>query len=61
MTLFMAIKACSDDLDLEPVLFSIEQIKDNDSDVTFYTGFTSFLHFLACFNFLGLAERNVIM
>ena len=46
----------TDDLELEPVPFSIEQIKDNDSDVTFYTGFTSFLHFLACFNILGLAE-----
>ena len=49
----------TEDLDLEPVPFSIEQIKNNDTDVTFYTGFASFLHFLACFNFLGPAVTNL--
>ena len=35
--------------------FRIEQIKDSDKLVNFYTGFSSFLHLLACFEFLGTA------
>ena len=32
--------------------FSIERVKDDDKLVSFYTGFSSYLMFLACFNFL---------
>ena len=38
-----------------PTWLCIEQIKDNDKLVNFYTGFPSFLHLLACFEFLGPA------
>ena len=33
----------------------LEQIKDNDKEVNFYTGFLSFLHLLTCYHFLGPA------
>ena len=32
--------------------FSIERVKDDYKLVSFYTGFSSYLMFLACFNFL---------
>ena len=35
--------------------FRIEQVKDDDKLLNFYTGFPSFLHLLTCFNFLGPA------
>ena len=38
-----------------PTWLCIKQIKDNDKLVNFYTGFPSFLHLLACFEFLGPA------
>jgi len=44
-----------DDEDSEVTPFRIEQIKDNDKLVNFYTGFPSFLHLLICFRFLGPA------
>ena len=32
--------------------FRIEQIKDDDQAIKFYTGFPTFLHLVTCFNFL---------
>ena len=38
-------------------IFSIEQIKNNDSLVRYYTGFASYPLFLACFNFLLMSAE----
>ena len=39
--------------------FSVEQIKDDDQAVKFYTGFVTFAHMMACFHFLGPAVTNL--
>ena len=44
-----------DEIVEETTPFRIEQIQDDDKLVNFYTGFPSFLHLLACFQFLGPA------
>lgn len=44
-----------DEDDSKVTPFRIEQIKDNDTLVNFYTGFPSYLHLLTCFHFLGPA------
>ena len=51
----------TDDLDEdgEVTPFRIEQIKDNNKLVNFYTGFPSFLHLLTCFHFLGPAVATL--
>ena len=41
------------DEDIEVTPFRVEQIKDNDKLVSFYTGFPSFLHLITCFHFPG--------
>ena len=33
--------------------FSVEQIKDDDQAIKFYTGFVTFAHMMACFHFSG--------
>ena len=45
------------EVDIPP--FSIEQIKDDDQAIKFYTGFLIFAHLMACFNFLGPAVTNL--
>ena len=45
------------EVDVPP--FSIEQIKDDDQAIKFYTGFLTFAHLMACFNFLGPAVTNL--
>ena len=43
------------DEDSEVPPFRLEQIKDSDKEVNFYTGFPSFSHLLTCYHFLGPA------
>ena len=39
--------------------FRIQQIKDDNEAIKFYTGFISFSYFMACFNFLGSAVTTL--
>lgn len=39
--------------------FRLEQIKDDDQAIKFFTGFPTFLHLMTCFNFLGPAAFNL--
>ena len=51
----------TDNKDDEQVVspFSIEQIKDDDKMIRFYTGFPSFQLLMICFKFLGAAVSNL--
>ena len=51
----------TDDKDDESVVtpFSIEQIKDDDKMIRFYTGFPSFHLLMICFKFLGSAVSSL--
>ena len=39
--------------------FRLEQIQDDDKFISFYSGFPSFLHLLACYQFLGAAVATL--
>ena len=39
--------------------FLLEQIQDDNQAIKFYTGFPTFSHLIACFNFLGPAVFNL--
>ena len=54
-TVHKAVQTDDLDEDGEVTPFRIEQIKNNDKLVNFYTGFPSFSHLLTCFHFLGPA------
>ena len=47
------------DGEVEMPPFSVEQIKDDDETIKFYTGFVTFAHLMACFHFLGPAATNL--
>ena len=47
------------DGEVEMPSFSVEQIKDDDQATKFYTGFVTFVHFMAYFHFLGPAATNL--
>ena len=47
------------DGEVEMPPFSIEQIKDDNQAIKFYTGFVTFAHLMAFFNFLGPAATNL--
>lgn len=47
------------DGEVEMPPFSVEQIKDDDQAIKFYTGFVTFAHLIACFYFLGPAATNL--
>ena len=49
----------TDDSEADARPFRLEQIKDDDQAVKFYTGFPTFLHLMTCFNFLGPAAFNL--
>ena len=40
-------------------LFRVENIRDDDSKVKFYTGFTTFSALMICFNLLGPSVDNL--
>ena len=40
-------------------LFCVENIRDDDSKVKFYTGFTTFSALMICFNLLGPSVDNL--
>jgi len=48
------IETCTDVPGLD-----IDQIKDDDNAVKFYTGFLTFAHLIVCFDFLGSAVTNL--
>ena len=41
------------------VAFRLESLKSDDSKVAFYTGFPSYAHLKACFDFFGPAAMNL--
>ena len=47
------------DGEVEMPPFSMEKIKDDNQAIKFYTGFVTFAHLMACFNFLGPAATNL--
>ena len=49
----------TDDSEADATPFRLEQIKDDDQAVKFYTGFPTFLHLMTCFNFLRPAAFNL--
>ena len=51
--LVVGVGVITDDLKVDTTPFCLEAIKENEKAITFYTGFTSYLHLMICFNFLG--------
>ena len=45
---------------IEQYCFRLSSICNDDSKVAFYTGFPDYKTFMACFNFLGPADNNLI-
>ena len=49
----------TDDLEMDTTPFCLEAIKEDEKAITFYTGFTSYMHLMICFNFLGPAVATL--
>ena len=49
----------TDDLEVDTTPFCLEAIKEDEKAITFYTGFTSYMHLMICFNFLGPAVATL--
>ena len=49
----------TDDLEVDTTPFCLEAIKEDDKAITFYTGFTSYIHLMICFNFLEPAVATL--
>lgn len=47
------------DGEVEMPPFDVEQIKDDDQAIKFYTGFVTFAHLMTCFHFLVPAATNL--
>ena len=57
--LVAGVGVMTDDLEVDTTPFCLEAIKEDDKAITFYTGFTSYMHLKVCFNFLGPAVATL--
>ena len=57
--LVAGVGVMTDDLEVDTTPFCLEAIKEDDKAITFYTGFTSYMHLMVCFNFLGPAVATL--
>ena len=49
------VSTSTDDLGAPLTHFCVEAVKDDDKAIRFYTGFSSYMYMMICFNFLGPA------
>ena len=57
--LVAGVGVMTDDLEVDTTPFCLEAIKEDEKAITFYTGFTSYMHLMICFNFLGPAVATL--
>ena len=57
--LVVGVGVMTDDLEVDTTPFCLEAIKEDEKAITFYTGFTSYMHLMICFNFLEPAVATL--
>ena len=50
--LVAGVGVMTDDLEVDTTPFYLEAMKEDEKAITFYTGFTSYMYLMICFNFL---------